>query len=244
LLGQSAAEIGVKTGDWVRYDVICSGDSFLWNSPLLYYEVVEVSWVKAEVLSISGSNVTVRQTIHCFDGRERNSTFVISLLNLTKTMLAFGDVGYIIPANYGPGDIVGFAHVRVTEGDWRDVELMLNATVSRSYGGVTREVNVVQWSYCFLYNVYTDNLSYEYCWDKTTGFLLEKTSQVYDVQYGNTSMSIVGLRIADTNMWKMKTDQPLWSQSWMWAIVGLVATTSTGAAVLAKMPKKKQNNSE
>jgi len=244
VLGQNTAEanlVGVKAGDWVKYDVFCAGEPFLWDSPLLYYDPVEVDWVKVEVLSVSGSNVTVRETVHCFDGRERNSTFAIS----PHQKMTFGGSGYIIPANYSPGDTVGFAHIWVTYGDWRDVELTLNDTVSRSYGGVTKEVNVVQWSHLYPYDVYIYNFSYEFCWDKNTGFLLEKTFQTYALSYGNASKSTVKLEIVDTNMWEMETVQPFWSQSWMWAVVGLVGTTAAGAAVIAKMSKKeKQSKSE
>lgn len=239
-LGQDvnkANSVGVKVGDWVKYDVFCAGEPFLWDSPLLYYDPVEVDWVKVEVLSVSGSNVTVRETVHCFDGRERNSTLTISPY---LTRMTFGGSGYIIPANYGPGDMVGFAHIWVTYGDWRDVELTLNDTVSRSYGGVTKEVNVVQWSHLYPYDPYIYNFSYEFCWDKSTGFLLEKTFQAYALGYGNASMSTVKLEIADTNMWEMKTAQPFWSQSWPWAIIGLVGTTAAGATVIAKMSKKEK----
>jgi hypothetical protein len=242
LPGRSTVEIGVKTGDWVRYDVICIGEPFLWNSPLLYYDPVEVNWVKAEVLSISGSNITVRQTIYCFDGRERNSTFVIPLLDLTKTMRSFGDVGYIIPANYDLGDIVGFAHIWLTDGNWLDVPLRLNDTVSRSYGGVIKEANVVRWSHLYPYFEYIYNFSYEICWDKSTGFLLEKTVQAYALGYENISVSAVKLKIEDTSMWVMETTQSSWSQQWPWAVVGLVGTTATGVTLIARMPKKKKQN--
>ena len=243
VLGQDTAEadlVGVNAGDWVKYDVFCAGEPFLWKSPLLYYDPVEVNWVKAEVLSVSGSNVTVRETVHCFDGRERNSTFTIY-----QTKTTFMSDRYIIPSNYGSGDIVGYYYIWVTYGDWRDVELTLNNTVSRIYGGAPREVNVLQWSHLYPYFEYIYNFSHQYCWDKNTGFLLERTFQAYALGYGNASMSEVRLEIADTNMWEMETAQPFWSQAWPWAVVGLVGTTSAGATVIAKMSKKeKQNKSE
>jgi len=209
---------GVEVGDWVKYDVSCEGQPHLWNMPLLYYSSMDVEWAKAEVLSVSGSNVTVRETVHRFNGEERNTTFTISP---AKTM-PLSD-RYVIPANVSVEykfPINRDTYDPITE-SWKTVhELSINTTTSRSYGGVTREVNILESSWMYPYFEYIDNLTEVYVWDRTTGFLLEKKWQSTFIGFGNASLSTVSLRIIDTNLWKMEATKP--NQWLLWVAVGIV----------------------
>ncbi len=233
-LGQSTTEaglVGVKAGDWVKYKVIRIGpESAAWHVPM-----DKAMWIKTEVLNVSGTNVTLLETIHLIDGSDSVRTHS---WDLQKTPSS-GFCRYVVASNLSPGDKVGDYTVWLNEtGTFKDVELKLNATVSRTYGGVEREVNMLEWSHFGPYDVYIYSFYHEFCWDKSTGFLLEKTFQTYVLSYGNASMSTLKLEIADTNMWKMEA-QPFWNQAWPWAIVGLVGTTATGGAIIVKLPKSR-----
>lgn len=230
-LGQpeTAYVVGVEVGDWVKYDVSCEGQPHLWNVPLLYYPPMDVEWVALEVLSVSGSNVTVRETVHRFDEEERNITFTISPV---KTM-SLRD-RYIIPANVSVGYKIPInrdTYNPVTD-SWKTVyELSINTTTLRSYAGVAREVNILKSSWLYPYFEYVENLTEVYVWDRATGFLLEKKWQSTFLGLENTSTSMVSVRMIETNMWKVETtSQP--SQWLLWAAVGIVLSAVVVAITL------------
>lgn len=178
VLGQDTAEadlVGVKVGDWVKYNVISMGPSTIWGD--LYDEAV---WIKVEVQNVSATNVTVRETRHLQDGRDRVKTISWDLQGVGSWY------HFIIATNLGPGDKVGDYTVWVNEtGQFKDVDLTLNDTVSRSYGGVTREVNVLKFSELGTYFGWWRNNTLEYYWDCETGFLLEKIDLTFVVSCQN-----------------------------------------------------------
>jgi hypothetical protein len=85
----SSFNIGVKSGDWMKYD---------------YQETFGMGgehWQTIEFLNIVGTNVTIRVTIHMSTGIEMNQTRTIDLSsedNFLDTIF-FGVRAYIIPSN-------------------------------------------------------------------------------------------------------------------------------------------------
>ena len=242
VLAQDAIEadlVGVKVGDWVKYGVSCEGDQHLWNTPLLNYFLPEdVDWVEVEVLSVSEPNVTVRETIHRFDGEERNTT---STINPGKTM--YLTYRYVIPAKVTEGykfPIDRKTYDPITK-SWKTVyELSINTTASRSYNGVTREVNILKTSWLVpVLDVYIENLTVIDVWDRVTGFLLEKKWQSYWLGFENAPMSVVSMILTETNLWKIEgTTQPNWSQGLL-GLLGVAVVLS--AVVVASIVYKNRN---
>jgi hypothetical protein len=191
-------------------------------------------WVKVEVQNISGTVITARETIHLTDGSDSITTISWDLQERERLSLR-----YILPANLSVGDDVGNRDVWITYGNWKNVNLTLNATLSRSYGGVTREVNQLKWSYLLPYFEYVNTNTEEYYWDKETGFLLERTSQVRYVELGSTPMSTLQLKIADTNMWKMETGH---SFPWQPLVVVIPVCVIIVAAVTIKLWNNRKKN--
>jgi len=236
----SEYKFGVKAGDWIKYTVKCSGDPYLWNMPLTYDSPIDVKWIRVEVLSLSDSNVTVRETIHCFDGAEHNRTIIISP---AKPM--YPSVRYIIPANVNIGYKlpVSLTLPDIATNEFKKVnELSINETGIRSYGGVARQVNVLKWSWLYIDFGNVRNLTETYVWDRATGFLLEKKWQSYFLGYENLTSS-VSVRIVDTNLWHMeKGTQSIWNQICLWAIASCIAAFVAIATVLVR--KEGQRRSE
>ena len=215
--------VGVKPGDWVKYSVTRLGSNLVW----VFEEAV---WVKVEVLNVSGSTLTVRETIHDADGREfvRNSSW--NLLDRSY----FRD---IIATNLGPGDKIFRTHLFVNETESMYVDLTMNDTDYRSYGGVTREVNQLRWTEISPYGWNMANHTYEMYWDKATGFLLEEKLQGYligyEEWYETHAPSTYWMEIVDTNMWEMQKPQ----QSFLW-----LAAIPVGAVIVAVVTIKLRNN--
>ena len=233
VLGQNTAEadlVGVKVGDWVKYKVISTGAPTIGD---LYDRAL---WIKVEVQNVSTTNVTVRETRHLQDGRDRVRTISWNLQG-PDTVPTHFIPPIVISANLGPGDVVEQCDVWITYGNWINVELTLNDTALRSYGGVTREVNVLEFSQCLPYFEYTANLTHKCYWDKEIGFLLERIEQMTFLGYEETSVSIVRLEIADTNMWEMETEE---SFSWQPLAVAILVGAIIVVAVTIKLRNKKK----
>ena len=232
-LGQNPtrdSSVGVRVGDWIKYRVRRLGWSAAWTPP----PMEKAEWIKVEVQEISGTALTIHVTIGLIGGRQVNRTYIKDLQKIWFSKY------YIVAADLNAGDKIG-----VDETVWinstdsiRVQELWINSTVSRSYGETIREVNWLRWSYLRPFFGHLHNFTEEYYFDKKTGFLVERTWQMYDPRYGNASMSTLQLEIADTNLWKMETgDESMWNQLWPWTAVGLVLATVAGTTIFMKMSK-------
>ena len=84
-----AAEVGVKKGDWIEYNVTTTG-----NPP----EEHNVTWARLEILQVQGDEILVNSTTAARNG---SISSLIMTLNLKK-----GQIGawWIIYANLNPGD--------------------------------------------------------------------------------------------------------------------------------------------
>ena len=81
--------VGVKQGDWIEYEVTCTGD---------VPEEHDVTWSKIEIISAEGKKIDIEITSRYSDGREETET---ATLNLETGQI--GDA-FIIPANLDNGD--------------------------------------------------------------------------------------------------------------------------------------------
>jgi hypothetical protein len=216
--------VGVKAGDWVKYKITRLGSSSAW--------VENAVWIEVEVLNVSDTTVTIRETIHYDDGSELVRNFSSNLPTHHY---------YIIAANLGPGDKVDTIPVWNDTNELVYIDLTLSDTDHRNYGGVTREVNQLKysklWEDAFLPGQFI-NGTLEQRWDKCTGFLLEWNVQKYYLGYEDYP-STFKLEIEDTNLWEM--EKPKQTPWWLAAIpIGAVIVT----AVVVKLRNDKKKNED
>jgi len=92
-------EVGVKAGDWIRYNYTVTGAPPGTTLP---------QWMKVEFLSVEGTTATVRVTMHMSDGSEQNQTMAFDAVA--------GGEGIVIPVNLTTGDsiyISGYGEVTI-----------------------------------------------------------------------------------------------------------------------------------
>lgn len=216
--------VGVEAGDWVKYSVTRLGSSnFAWLRP-------DAVWIKVEVLTTSNTSVTAHETIHNADGSEivKNSSW-----NLENDR-AF--LSYIIATGLTLGDNVGECLFwRNETNEYEYVNVTLNTTELRSYGGATREVNSLKFSYVTPYFSEMANFTVEGCWDNLTGFLLEQKIQCYLIGFEEYPPSTYKVKIADTNMWEMETEH-----SFPWQ--ALAVTIPVGVIIIGTVAIKLKNS--
>jgi hypothetical protein len=108
--------VGVKTGDWIEYNVSFTG------SPA---EKHDVTWARMEVYAVQGSQIDLNITVKFSDGTLEPQT---ATLNLETGQL--GD-DFIIPANLNVGDVFFDKNVG---------NITISGVEEKTYAGVTRNV--------------------------------------------------------------------------------------------------------
>lgn len=144
----SAGQLGVRIGDWVRFDVTVTGNTSRPSTP---------TWVRVEFLNVLETIVTVRWTTHLAGGIERNQTLTYDLTTGNTTGETNTLLGIVIPLHSKVGDtidIVGTTTVTISGED------------TRAYAGASRVVLYASFS------AYGAQLTYY--WDKQTGVVVEE----------------------------------------------------------------------
>jgi len=106
----SEAQVGVKAGDWIKYDYAFTGAPPAGTSL--------PTWMKVDFLSVEGTNATIRLMMHMSDGTEQDQTMTVSI----------GDI-YFIPANCTAGDFI-----------YINGNITIAGETTRAYAGARRMV--------------------------------------------------------------------------------------------------------
>ena len=210
-----AQSIGVKEGDWAKYNVEVEVPEILQG----YidsddFEVIDWDWNKLEVKSISDETASLEGTIHYKNGTEESTTFEDAR-----------EEGFLIEANQG----AGYDEFEVPlSGIYRGI--CINGTLQRAYANVTREVNYVDVS------VTEDlaTLNMKVYWDKQTGFLCEMSILMSFEVLEETHDITISLKMTETNMWQI---EPIWTQPWFLLIVVVCIAGITGVFLVIRRRK-------
>jgi Divergent InlB B-repeat domain len=165
--------VGIKVGDWIRLKYEYHG----WPADQPYPE-----WLKLEVLSVEGTNSTVRFTQHNSDGTEESDNATVNIVaNIEVPVLA----GIVISANRTIGDYVYIAEYGLAT---------IEEEAERIYAGASRTVLGASFSY--------NNGQITYYWDRLTGVMVE-LSAIYS-DFAATAKAV------GTNMWEATTVRMPW----------------------------------
>jgi hypothetical protein len=132
--------VGVSEGDWIEYTITYTG-----TPPEKH-----PTRAKVQILSVEGTNITLRGTVEYSDGTQETPTTTADL-----EAGKLGD-GFIIPANLTSGD---------TFYDENEGNITISGVEERTYSGARRTV---------VYATYSQGtISAHARWDKSTGVLVE-----------------------------------------------------------------------
>jgi hypothetical protein len=206
------AAIAVKEGDWAKYKVEAELPS---EGVGVALPLDEVEWMKIEVKSVSGTNVTVEATLRFKNGTELADTvdgiassFIIdtAIANSDEGTVAFPSLGLF--GAFLPGESV-----------------CINGTESREYAGVNREVQYagVQMGDS------TVSISEKLYWDSAKGVLCEMSMVT---SAGGSTMSL-SFKLIETNIWEDSSTGSSGQGLWIPAVVIIiVAGVVAGSAFL------------
>jgi len=146
--------VGVKVGDWIKYGEINVSWTGTGTEPSSVTEAKKIDWMKIEVKSVSGTNVTVETTGQYKDGTAAPSS------SRTIDVAKGSGMDILIPANLEEGDSIPQPS---------DQAIKINGTVTRTYCGASRSVNFVNIT---VSHGGTTGTTIMY-WDKATGVMVE-----------------------------------------------------------------------
>jgi len=121
----SDTQVGVKTGDWIRYDYTISGAPS--GTPL-------PQWFKVEFLNVEGTTATIRMIMHMTDGTEQNQTATMDIATGSGGSLSIQ--GLVIPSGTTTGNtvyITGYGSVTIAGETTKAGRTVVHASVSQ-YG--------------------------------------------------------------------------------------------------------------
>ena len=182
-LSFAAYTVGVKPGDWMKYNVTLSwtGTEPDTND---FGELGEAEYMKGEILSVDGTSITAKMSMHMKNGSDVEQTLVGNIATGTGNLTIF-----IIPSGMEKGDsFLGMMFGSDT------TTLSITDTVSKTYCGTSRTVNVYSLSAPPMNGL---SASFAANWDQTTGVLVELSMQM---SMTGQSMDMKVLA-TETNMW-------------------------------------------
>jgi hypothetical protein len=180
----SAAEytVGVKAGEWIKYGEMSADWIGIGTAPEEITVWNSTEWMKLEIQSVSGTNVTAEAFSYYEDGTNTTETLVGDVATAEGNLSP-----EIIPAGLKKGDAIPIPISGVT------FNIIINSTITRVYADASRKVNVLNLDYSD--PVFT--LRFTAYWDQATGVLLDFFR--YQSMSGQTKQW--SFKATETNMW-------------------------------------------
>jgi len=141
----ASGTVGVKTGDWIKYDYTVTGEP---------PDVIFTERMKVEFLNVEGTNATMLITMRMSDGTEQNKTITEDIMTGRGTLDTI--IGIVVPTNSTTGDsiyISGYGNITI------------ESEQTRTYVGASRIVLSASF--------FVQGASLTYYWDKQTGIMVE-----------------------------------------------------------------------
>jgi hypothetical protein len=213
------AIVGVKNGDWIKYSISTSWDTNIPNNPAPSY-LTDLEWVKYVIQNVVGNDITASVTVHYKNGTETLNT--VSANVLTQT----GEVSTLfVQADMNKGDNINV----MTSYGGTTKSFPISETISRSYLGITRDVNHIDTSFSSGgYDVHF--IGY---WDKATGVAFEIAETFHYFYGGQYSTLSISFTIAETSILS-----PFWMQWWFLIATGIIITVVVISFLLIRRRRK------
>jgi len=179
----AAYTVGVKPGDWMKYRVTLSWTGTEPDTSD-FGELGEAQYMKGEVLTIEGTSVTAKMSMHMKNGSDIEQTLTGNVATGEGNLTIF-----IVPSGMQKND----AFPGMMFGD-ETTTLTITDTMSKTYCGTSRTVNVYSLS-APPTSGFTASISAY--WDQATGVLTELSMKMTTPEQ-TMDMKVLA---TETNMW-------------------------------------------
>jgi hypothetical protein len=194
IVNAETSVVGVSQGDIFEYDIVAKWNSaFTDETPAELIELNQTEWIRISVSEVSGMVITTQVTTHYRNGTETNSESACDIETGDMT----GDGPPFISANLGRNDLVNPA----ASEPW-----YINETVTRNYKDGPRETNHLKLEDTEVSETVGEfNQIFDYYFDKSTGVLVEYTSEFF---YSGLE-SVTSSKLISSNVWLADGDNGL-----------------------------------
>ncbi len=204
---------GVRTGDWAQYDVQVLGDRSLVSGPYSFGSFIDTQYSKFSVTTVSGTILTISETIHYLNGTDYLFTTFNIDVNATEPNFVIA-AGLNSPDELAPGS-----------------QYKLNSTEERTILGSSRAINYL--------NEYSDGsgvtVNEAWAWDKASGF---PVAIVLTAGTSSRSETII-LTISKTSLWATPTIFGL-TPTLFYGITGVTLALAIGVAVFKLLRSRRR----
>jgi len=186
LVNAETSVVGVSQGDTFEYDIVSHWNSaFTDTVPAELIELNQTEWIRITVTEVSGSLITTQVTTHYHNGTETNTDSTCD----TDTGDLTGEGPPFIGTNLDKNDLVNPA----ASEPW-----YINETVTRNYKDGPRETNHLRLQDTEVSETVGEFTQiFDYYFDKSTGALVEYTSEF---SYSGLE-SITRSKLISSNVW-------------------------------------------
>ncbi len=224
-----AQEVGVEEGDWVKYGHFTASWSGTGTEDALA-TLKDIDWMKVEVKSVSGTEVTAETTILYKNGATTpSSTTTIDVATGEGTGGGLFIVIMLIAADLEEGDSIPQQYGSALE---------INGTVTRIYCGATRSVNFIE----LTVSTPEGTSTAEAYWDQATGVLME-TSISASVTTPTAQSLEFSFKAIETNIWS--STPAGWIAENLYTVVAIiVVVVVVGAGAFLAIRRRKRLTTE
>jgi hypothetical protein len=216
--------VGVKAGDWVKYDQI----TFTWTGngtePSYITESKKVDWVRVDVLSVAGTTASLNLTLHFTNGTQTFQSYDVDVQSVSSP----GNV-FLVASNLTAGDPLSPQAPGTT----------INQTVTRLYAGANRNVNYVDSKS----SVGTSFLGEEKVYyDRNTGIMVELHTNSTDPTNPGAYEEI-SFKATETNLWSANALDII-QNNLIYIIAGMAVIIVIVAATIALRRRKTSSSQQ
>ncbi|MEM3458412.1 MAG: C39 family peptidase [Candidatus Bathyarchaeia archaeon] len=184
--------VGVKEGDWAKYNVIFNYST---NDPTMPVPpLADIDYLLIRIVSVVRTNVTYESIVRYKNGTEQKE---VSWLDITTGLTCYGatmSYGPIIAANLTAGDKVYF----------NDYAPTINLTSVAFYAGLQRVVNsLLIKTDTTIPGYYRTVMDFEIHWDRISGILCEQkmNASYTNIEKGYETSMFLQMVITETSIW-------------------------------------------
>ena len=202
-------EIGIKSGNWMKYDIVSEERNF-------------TGWLRLDIFSVDGMFFRFNTTTYSdsFDYINATGKYNMSLMDSQSITYPDDTIEFfVIPSNLKTGDVLYYYNWGPTTIAGENSEMFVGATRQLIYATYVPPVGMQ-----------AEATKVDYKWDKSTGVVVEYLAYYSD---GKTTSGT----LVDTNVWV--PDQDISLYLWFVGILVVATIVVVSIFVAVRKPKRK-----
>lgn len=212
-------KLGIKIGDWIKYDKAFSVSAILGNGTR--FSMNTDDWIRIDVWDMAGATVTLNLTEHF------NDTYQTFQRIDTDVRMIWIARPYVIASNLSEGEQLCP----------QTPELIINQTLTRMYARANRNVNTMSTHFNGTSGEVKWKGETNVTWDQSTGIMVEMAQNYSSNSPEGQSIEVTSYKANETNLWSSTVLDVIQNNS-LYIIAGISAIIAIGATIVVIRRRK------